>query len=80
MVDVDSVLDDPALNNGPVPEFMRYWTDVTGAEQADVDDASGDARLIREALESGRSCRPVARSLPTREATSRTLAAPKSAP
>jgi hypothetical protein len=54
MVDVDSVLDDPALNNGAVPEFMRYWADVTGAEQADVDNASGDARLIREALEAGK--------------------------
>jgi GTP-dependent phosphoenolpyruvate carboxykinase len=53
MVDVDSVLDDPGLNNGPVPEFVRYWADVTGAEQVDVDDASGYTRLIRQALEAG---------------------------
>jgi hypothetical protein len=32
MVDVASVLDDPGRNNGPVPEFVRYWADVTGAE------------------------------------------------
>ena len=53
MADVDAILDAAHLRNDRVREYVRYWADVTGADNLEVVSAEDDARLIREALDAG---------------------------
>jgi len=51
--DIDAVLDRAGLMNPHVRDYVRYWSELTGAEHVDVVDASDDARLIEESLAAG---------------------------
>ena len=51
MVDVDAVLESARLKNEKVREYVRYWAEVTGADNIEVVSAADDARLIQEALD-----------------------------
>jgi phosphoenolpyruvate carboxykinase (GTP) len=53
VIDVDAVLDQAGLKNGPVRDYVRRWAELTGAERVEVINASDDARLLREALDAG---------------------------
>ncbi|HEY5454592.1 MAG TPA: phosphoenolpyruvate carboxykinase (GTP), partial [Acidothermaceae bacterium] len=51
--DIDAVLDRAGLMNPHVRDYVRYWSELTGAEHVDIVDASDDARLIEESLAAG---------------------------
>ncbi|MCE5289292.1 MAG: phosphoenolpyruvate carboxykinase (GTP) [Nocardiaceae bacterium] len=53
MNDVDKVLDDAGLTNEHVREYVRYWSNVTGADRVQVVSAADDARLLQESLDAG---------------------------
>jgi phosphoenolpyruvate carboxykinase (GTP) len=53
MPDADAVLDAAGLQNPYVHEFVRYWSDVTGAARIEVVSAADDHRLIEESLAAG---------------------------
>ena len=49
---LETALDTAGLTNPRVREFVRYWTEITGAERIEVVSATDDARLISESLDS----------------------------
>ncbi|HXS23045.1 MAG TPA: phosphoenolpyruvate carboxykinase (GTP), partial [Gemmatimonadales bacterium] len=51
MVDVDAVLESARLNNEKVREYVRYWAEITEADNIEVVGAADDARLIQESLD-----------------------------
>ncbi|MGA8847546.1 MAG: phosphoenolpyruvate carboxykinase, partial [Nocardioides sp.] len=53
MLDVDKVLDEAGLKNEKVREYVAHWADITEPDRIEVINASDDARLVAEALESG---------------------------
>ena len=53
MADVDAILEAAHLKNDHVREYVRYWAEVTGADNIEVVTVDDDARLIQEALEAG---------------------------
>ena len=53
MADVDAILEAAHLRNDRVREYVRYWAEVTGADNLEVVSAEDDARLLREALDAG---------------------------
>jgi phosphoenolpyruvate carboxykinase (GTP) len=53
VVDVDAVLEGARLKNEKAREYVRYWAEVTQADNIEVVSVADDARLIRECLEAG---------------------------
>ncbi len=53
VADVDGILAAAHLKNDHVREYVRYWAEVTGADNVEVVGAEDDARLIREAVDAG---------------------------
>ena len=53
MADVDAILEAAHLKNDHVREYVRYWAEITGADNIEVVSVDDDARLIQEALEAG---------------------------
>ncbi len=53
MTDLEKVLDDAGLKNLQVREYVRHWTELTGAERVEVVSADDDARLVQECLDAG---------------------------
>ncbi len=53
MVDVDAVMESARLRNEKVREYVRYWAEVTEADNIEVVGAADDARLIQESLDAG---------------------------
>jgi len=53
LVDVDAALDRAGLTNVYVREYVRFWTELTGAGRVEVISAADDARLIEDALMAG---------------------------
>ncbi len=53
VADVDAILEAAHLKNERVCEYVRYWAEVTGADNLEVVGAEDDARLIGEALDAG---------------------------
>ena len=50
---LDTALDEAGLKNVRVREFVRSWTEITGAARVEVVSAADDARLIQESLDAG---------------------------
>jgi phosphoenolpyruvate carboxykinase (GTP) len=50
---IDAVLDQAGLKNDRVRDYVRQWSELTGADRVEVINASDDDRLLREAVESG---------------------------
>src|ERR1700759_4692381 len=53
VADVDGILAAAHLKNDHVREYVRYWAEVTGADNVEVVGAEDDTRLIREAVDAG---------------------------
>jgi phosphoenolpyruvate carboxykinase (GTP) len=53
VADVDAILEAAHLKNDHVREYVRYWAEITGADNIEVVSVDDDARLIQEALEAG---------------------------
>jgi phosphoenolpyruvate carboxykinase (GTP) len=53
VADIDAVLDEAGLRNGPVRDYVAHWFAHTGAERIEVVNASDDARLLQEAVDAG---------------------------
>ena len=53
MADVDAILEAAHLKNDHVREYVRYWAEITGADNIEVVSVDDDARLIQEALAAG---------------------------
>ncbi len=53
MADVDAILEAAHLKNDNVRDYVRYWAEITGADNIEVVSVDDDARLIQEALEAG---------------------------
>ena len=53
VTDVDRVLNEAGLRNSAVREYVRYWSEVTGAARVEVVSAADDERLIQESLAVG---------------------------
>jgi phosphoenolpyruvate carboxykinase (GTP) len=53
VADVDAILEAAHLKNDHVREYVRYWAEITGADNIEVVSADDDARLIQEALAAG---------------------------
>jgi phosphoenolpyruvate carboxykinase (GTP) len=51
--DLEASLDNAGLKNPSVREFVRYWSELTGASRVEVIGAADDARLISESLAAG---------------------------
>jgi phosphoenolpyruvate carboxykinase (GTP) len=51
--DVDTVLDAAGVTNPRVREYVKYWSELTGAARVEVVSASDDARLVEESLAAG---------------------------
>jgi phosphoenolpyruvate carboxykinase (GTP) len=53
VTDIDVVMDEAGLSNQQVRDYVHQWFALTGADRIEVINASDDARLLREALDSG---------------------------
>jgi phosphoenolpyruvate carboxykinase (GTP) len=53
VADVDAVLESSKLRNERAREYVRYWAEVTQADDIEVVSVADDARLILECLDAG---------------------------
>jgi phosphoenolpyruvate carboxykinase (GTP) len=53
VADVEAILENARLKNEQAREYVRYWAEITGADNVEVVSVSDDERLIAEALAAG---------------------------